>query len=210
MSKSNKEYLKFLESKKKTFIDSGFDIEETQLNKNLFDFQKFAVKTALKKGKFALFFDCGLGKTLMQLSWAEAVFNQTNKKVLILAPLAVVEQTKEEAIKTVEENNQGYFDLAYNYACKWVSEQMRPFTSEDLSKDMYLVLGTPREPRVLGAVFNRLSKEQRIKFVQYVKYRSLQGHGKPSAQWISREYSQKQSKNATKDRTLDLFESDSE
>jgi DNA modification methylase len=92
-------YSKFLETKRKTFIESGFDIEDNKLNNNLFDFQKFAVKTALKKGKFALFFDCGLGKTLMQLSWSEAVFNHTKKKVLILAPLAVVEQTKDEAIK---------------------------------------------------------------------------------------------------------------
>jgi DNA modification methylase len=93
------EYEKFLDTKKKTFIESGFDIEENNLNSNLFDFQKYAVKTALRKGKFALFFDCGLGKTLMQLSWSEAVFNETKKKVLVLAPLAVVEQTKDEAIK---------------------------------------------------------------------------------------------------------------
>jgi DNA modification methylase len=93
------EYNKFLETKRKAFIESGFDIEENQLNTNLFEFQKFAVKTALKKGKFALFFDCGLGKTLMQLSWADAVYKNTNKKVLILAPLAVVEQTKYEAVK---------------------------------------------------------------------------------------------------------------
>lgn len=92
-------YLDFLETKKKSFIESGFEINDNELNKNLFDFQKFAVKIALKKGKFALFFDCGLGKTLMQLSWSQAVFNQTNKKVLILAPLAVVEQTKDEAVK---------------------------------------------------------------------------------------------------------------
>jgi len=90
------EYEKFLDTKKKTFIESGFDIEENNLNSNLFDFQKYAVKTALRKGKFALFFDCGLGKTLMQLSWSEAVFNETKKKVLVLAPLAVVEQTKDE------------------------------------------------------------------------------------------------------------------
>ena len=93
------DYEKFLETKKKTFISSGFDINENELNNNLFDFQKYAVKVALNKGRFALFFDCGLGKTLMQLSWANAVFNHTNKKVLILAPLAVVEQTKEESIK---------------------------------------------------------------------------------------------------------------
>jgi len=93
------DYKDFLKTKRKTFIESGFEIDENQLNSNLFDFQKYAVKTALSKGRFALFFDCGLGKTLMQLSWADAVFNHTKKKVLILAPLAVVEQTKEEANK---------------------------------------------------------------------------------------------------------------
>jgi DNA modification methylase len=92
-------YEKFLATKKKSFIESGFELDENQLNKNLFDFQKFAISTALKKGRFALFFDCGLGKTLMQLSWSEAVYNETKKKVLVLAPLAVVEQTKDEAVK---------------------------------------------------------------------------------------------------------------
>jgi len=93
------EYEKFLKTKRKNFISSGFEVDESILNKNLFDFQKYAVKVALKKGRFALFFDCGLGKTLMQLSWSECVYNETKKKVLILSPLAVVEQTKEEAVK---------------------------------------------------------------------------------------------------------------
>lgn len=93
------EYKKFLESKRKSFIESGFEIDESKLNKNLFDFQKYIVKTALKKGRFAIFADCGLGKTLMQLSWAEQVVIKTNKKVLILAPLAVKGQTIEEANK---------------------------------------------------------------------------------------------------------------
>jgi len=92
-------YKEFLKEKQKKFISSGFEISEDKLNNNLFDFQKYAVKIALKKGRFALFFDCGLGKTLMQLSWSDAVYNETGKKVLILAPLAVVEQTKDEALK---------------------------------------------------------------------------------------------------------------
>lgn len=92
-------YEEFLKTKEKTFIESGFDIDEKYLNPNLFDFQKHVVKIALKKGRFALFEDCGLGKTIQQLSWSEAVFNHTKKKVLVLAPLAVVEQTKEESIK---------------------------------------------------------------------------------------------------------------
>ena len=92
-------YQEFLKTKEKNHISSGFDIEEKELNINLFDFQKFTVKTALKKGRFAVFADCGLGKTLMQLSWAEEVFNYTGQKVLLLAPLAVVSQTKLEAKK---------------------------------------------------------------------------------------------------------------
>lgn len=94
-----KKYTEFLETKRKTFIESGFEISENELNTNLFDFQKFTVKTALSKGRFAIFADCGLGKTLMQLSWATEVFKYTGKPVLILAPLAVVEQTKLEALK---------------------------------------------------------------------------------------------------------------
>lgn len=93
------DYKNFLETKKKIFISSGFEIDESKLNHNLFDFQKYIVKTALLKGRFAIFADCGLGKTLMQLSWSNAVYNYTGKKVLILAPLAVSGQTKQEAIK---------------------------------------------------------------------------------------------------------------
>jgi DNA modification methylase len=93
------DYKKFLESKRKTFIESGFEVNESELNSNLFDFQRYIVKTALKKGRFAIFADCGLGKTLMQLSWSNAVYNHTGKKVLILAPLAVSAQTKQEAEK---------------------------------------------------------------------------------------------------------------
>jgi hypothetical protein len=90
-------YKDFLKTKKRQTINSGF--QPKNLNSSLFPFQKYIVDIACKKGKFAIFADCGLGKTLMQLSWAEQVANYTNGKVLILAPLAVVEQTKNEAKK---------------------------------------------------------------------------------------------------------------
>lgn len=93
------DYLQFLEQKQKKHILSGFEIDESQLNTNLFNFQKFIVKRALKAGKYAIFADCGLGKTLMQLEWANQVSKKTNKPVLILAPLAVSGQTINEAIK---------------------------------------------------------------------------------------------------------------
>jgi len=93
------EYEKFLATKQKSHTKSGFEIDESQLNSKLFPFQQFIVKRALHYGKYAIFADCGLGKTLMQLEWAQRVKEHTNKKVLILAPLVVVEQTKREAAK---------------------------------------------------------------------------------------------------------------
>jgi len=93
------EYEKFLESKKKQFVSSGFEVDDSDLNPLLKDFQRYGVKTAIEKGKFAFFFDCGLGKTFCMLEWSRLIHKKTNKKVLILAPLAIVEQTKREAVK---------------------------------------------------------------------------------------------------------------
>jgi superfamily II DNA or RNA helicase len=92
-------YDEFIKGKQKKFISSGFDIEESELNKNLFDFQRFIVKKSLKKGRYAIFADTGLGKTIMQLEWAYRVSLKTKKPVLILAPLAVSEQTMTEGNK---------------------------------------------------------------------------------------------------------------
>ncbi len=93
------DYQTFLESKQKNHILSGFEVAENDLNKMMFPFQRFIVKRALKAGKYAIFADCGLGKSLMQLDWANHVSKFTGKRVLILAPLVVVEQTKREAAK---------------------------------------------------------------------------------------------------------------
>lgn len=93
------EYAEFLKTKKKDHIQSGFDITIEELNTNLFDFQKFIVQRALKAGKYAIFADCGLGKTLMQLEWAKNIALKLNKPVLILCPLAVSGQTIKEGVK---------------------------------------------------------------------------------------------------------------
>jgi len=106
------DYLEFLKQKQKNVIKSGFDVNDSDLNSNLFDFQKFIVKRALKLGKYAIFAECGLGKTLMQLEWAYQVTKKTNGKVLILCPLAVKAQT-------IQEGNKFNIDLSnieiYNY-----------------------------------------------------------------------------------------------
>lgn len=92
-------YEEFLEEKVRKNIDSGFHINESELNSNLFEFQKFIVKRALEAGRFAIFADTGLGKTLMQLDWACQVLKHTKEPVIILAPLAVTEQTINEGEK---------------------------------------------------------------------------------------------------------------
>lgn len=91
------EYQEFLASKIKRIQESGF--EPDKLNPMLFDFQEYIVIRALKAGRFAIFADCGLGKTLMQLEWAHQVVMHTHRPVLILAPLAVSGQTINEGLK---------------------------------------------------------------------------------------------------------------
>jgi DNA modification methylase len=90
-------YERYLESKIVRFNASGF--EPSKLNDHLFDFQFYCVTTALKKGRYALFQDCGLGKTLQQLEWAHQIVLHTGQSVLILAPLAVSGQTIREGEK---------------------------------------------------------------------------------------------------------------
>lgn len=90
------DYKTFIKRKAISVAESGFDIEESNLLPDLFPFQKYIVKTALKKGKYAIFADCGMGKTVMQLEWAKQINSHTGQPVLILAPLAVTAQTIEE------------------------------------------------------------------------------------------------------------------
>lgn len=94
-----KDYNEFLEQKRISRPPVGFKVAETDLNPALFDFQKYCVIRALEVGKFALFEDCGLGKTIQQLEWAEQVRKHIDKPILILAPLAVISQTIKEGAK---------------------------------------------------------------------------------------------------------------
>jgi hypothetical protein len=90
-------YADFIE--RKTQLDGMHGFEGEWLPDFLFPFQHALVDWALKKGRAAIFADCGLGKTPMQLVWAENVKRKTGKPVLILTPLAVSYQTEEEAEK---------------------------------------------------------------------------------------------------------------
>lgn len=90
-------YDEFLKTKEYIIEHTGFETDD--LNPHLFDYQRAITKWALSIGKAALFEDTGLGKTIQQLSWADAVAKHTGGMVLILAPLAVSKQTAQEAEK---------------------------------------------------------------------------------------------------------------
>ena len=91
------EYQEFLKQKQKAKEHKGF--AALPMNDKLFPFQQFIVERNLSKGKHAVFADCGLGKTVMELETASQIVRHTNKPVIILAPLVVVAQTKREAKK---------------------------------------------------------------------------------------------------------------
>lgn len=89
-------YHEFIKNKAIVYQPSGFEC--TERNENLFGWQNDVVRWALRKGKCAIFSDCGTGKTRMLLQWANMVHKHENRAVLILAPLAVAQQTKEEGV----------------------------------------------------------------------------------------------------------------
>lgn len=99
-------YQEFLESKKHTIGNFGFDAN--YIPEIAFDFQKAIIEKAVKKGRMAIFADTGLGKTLMQVSIAQNIVNHTGGKVLILTPLAVAFQFILEAEKL------GITDIEYS------------------------------------------------------------------------------------------------
>lgn len=93
------DYADFLAGKRKRIEPVGFDVADSAINQRLFPWQRDIVKWALRRGRAALFEDCGLGKTPQQLEWARHVCEHTGGNVLILAPLAVSQQTKREGAK---------------------------------------------------------------------------------------------------------------
>lgn len=90
-------YEEFIQNKRHSIGNFGFDA--VYMPEMAFDFQQYIIEKAVKKGRMAVFADTGLGKTLMQISIAQNIVLKTNKKVLILTPLAVAFQFIKEAEK---------------------------------------------------------------------------------------------------------------
>lgn len=92
-------YSAFLASKTTLATTVGISTEGLTYTPALKDFQRFVVERALQKGCYALFEDCGMGKTLQQLEWARHIVAHTGRPVLVLTPLAVAAQTVAEGAK---------------------------------------------------------------------------------------------------------------
>jgi hypothetical protein len=94
---STVDYSQFLE--RKTQLPGGDGFAPGWMPDFLFPFQHRLVDWAVTHGRAAIFADCGMGKTPMQLVWAENVHRRTGRPVLLLTPLAVSFQTEAEAAK---------------------------------------------------------------------------------------------------------------
>lgn len=162
---NNKSYLEFLERKKHSIGDFGFNVN--YLPDIAFDFQKYIIQKAVKKGRMAVFADTGLGKTLIQLSIAKNIVNHTNKKVLILTPLAVAFQFILEAEKL------GIDDIEYSKDGKHTKkivicnyERLHYFDSTDFE-------GVILDESSILKNFDGKIKSQVTAFVKKIPYRYL-------------------------------------
>jgi hypothetical protein len=154
----------FMLNKKDYGTDNGF--EPLFMPDFLFDFQKHIVEWIVRKGRGAVFADCGMGKTPMQLVWAQNVVQETNKPVLILTPLAVSFQTLDEAAKFGIEAVRA--DPSRNPTMLQVTnyEQLHKFNP-------YNYAGVVCDESSILKNFKGKIKSDVTEFMRLVKYRSL-------------------------------------
>ena len=159
------DYLHFLEGKRHSIGEFGF--EPTYIPDMAFDFQRYIIEKSVKKGRIAVFADTGLGKTLILLSIANNIVLKTNKKVLILTPLAVAFQFILEAKKL------GIDDIEYSKTGKHTKkivlcnyERLHYFNSNDFE-------GVLLDESSILKNFDGKIKQEVTTFVKKIPYRFL-------------------------------------
>lgn len=159
------DYEKFLEAKRHSIGNFGF--KPNYFPDIAFDFQKHIIEKAIEKGRIAIFADTGLGKTLIQLSIAKNIIQETNKKVLILTPLAVAFQFILEAEKL------GIDDIEYSKDGKHTKkivicnyERLHYFDSNDF-------VGVILDESSILKNFDGKIKNQVNTFIKKIPYRFL-------------------------------------
>lgn len=158
-------YSQFIERKSQLGENSGF--APLFMPDFLFDFQKSLVEWAIRKGRAAIFADCGLGKTPMQLVWAENVVRKTNKPVLILTPLAVGYQTVREGAKfgiSACRDCQSFRGLAQIVVTNY--ERLHHYNSQDF-------IGAVCDESSILKNFDGIRRSEITEFLRKLPYRLL-------------------------------------
>ena len=158
-------YEQFLQTKKHSIGEFGF--KPTFFPDIAFDFQKYAIEKSVNKGRIGVFFDTGLGKTLIQLSIAYNVVRHTNKRILVLTPLAVAFQF------IIEANKIGIDDIEYSKDGKFTKkivlcnyERLHYFEPNDF--DCVILDESSILKNFDGKIKNQINT-----FIKKVKYRFL-------------------------------------
>ncbi len=159
------EYKDFLEQKKHLLGNFGF--KANYIPDMAFDFQKYTIEKAMLKGRNANFLDTGLGKTLIEIALAENIVRHTNKKVLILTPLAVAFQF------IIEAKKMGLDDIEYSKDGKHTKkivlcnyERLHYFNESDF-------VGVILDESSILKNFDGKIKSQVTSFVKKIPYRFL-------------------------------------
>jgi hypothetical protein len=159
------DYKNFIAAKKHSIGNQGF--EPSWMPDGAFDFQQAIIEKAVRKGRIGIFADTGLGKTLIQLSIAENVVRQTNKRVLILTPLAVAFQFLKEAerigISDIEHSKDGKFTKKI-VVCNY--ERLHLLNPDDF-------VGVMLDESSILKNFAGKIRDQVVAFIKKVPYRFL-------------------------------------
>lgn len=158
-------YSDYLTRKSQGGADSGFD--PVWMPPFLFDFQSAMVEWAVRKGRAAIFADCGLGKTPMGLTWASNVVRKTGKPVLYLTPLAVASQTVREAEKFGIEAKVSRDGASAGHIIVANYERLHHFNSGDFA-------GVVCDESSILKSFDGTRKGEITAFMRKVPYRLLQ------------------------------------
>ena len=161
---SDKLYEAFLTNREQRGAMAGF--EPTIMPDCMKDFQEYLTTWAVRKGRCALFEDCGLGKTLQELVWAWNVTVHTNAPVLLLAPLAVTTQTMREAEKFGIPARLAPIGLAGPGINITNYERLHLFNAHDFS-------GVVCDESSILKSFDGARKTQIVDFMRHVEFRLL-------------------------------------
>jgi len=157
-------YSDFIESRSQFNTELGFT--PVFMPDFLFDFQAHLLDYSLRAGRSAIFADCGLGKTPMELVWAENIVRKTNGKVILLTPLAVSQQTIREAEKFDIEAKRSHDGTAHNGITVTNYEQLHKFNPNDF-------VGAVCDESSILKSFNGTRRTEITQFMRKMQYRLL-------------------------------------